>query len=109
MFLVAFFEGRPIGCGGVKLTSSQVGYIKRMWIDSGHRGLGLGRALLRALENAAQDLGCSIVQLETNRSLTGAIQLYRKSGYREVEPFNDEYYAHHWFEKELPLDQPPTT
>jgi hypothetical protein len=30
-----------------------------------------------------------------------AQQLYRSSGYREVPPFNDEHYAHHWFEKRL--------
>jgi hypothetical protein len=27
--------------------------------------------------------------------------LYRTAGYREVTPFNDEPYAHHWFEKTL--------
>jgi hypothetical protein len=41
------------------------------------------------------------VRLETNRALKEAIQLYRASGYREVEAFNTEPYAHHWFEKEL--------
>ena len=30
-----------------------------------------------------------------------AQQLYRSSGYVEVEPFNDEPYAHHWFTKSL--------
>jgi hypothetical protein len=27
--------------------------------------------------------------------------MYRQSGYVEIEPFNDEPYAHHWFEKRL--------
>ena len=39
--------------------------------------------------------------LETNASLTEAIAMYRASGYVEVEPFNDEVYADHWFEKQL--------
>lgn len=102
VFLVARLEGDPIGCGGVKRTSPEVGYIKRMWVSPAHRGAGHGRTLLRGLEEAAGGLGCRIVQLETNRSLKGAIRLYQTSGYREVEPFNDEYYAHHWFEKGLP-------
>ena len=106
LFLVAFLDDRPIGCGGVKLTSLEAGYIKRMWIDSSRRGLGLGRTLLAALEHGARDLGCAIVQLETNRVLSRAIHLYRTSGYREVEAFNDEYYAHHWFEKELAGEHP---
>ena len=39
--------------------------------------------------------------LDTNRTLTEAIVLYRKIGYQEVEAFNDEPYAHHWFRKDL--------
>jgi hypothetical protein len=39
--------------------------------------------------------------LETNRTLLEAIELYRHAGYQEVEAFNDEPYAHHWFEKRL--------
>ena len=42
-----------------------------------------------------------MLRLETNRSLTEAIGLYRASGYREVDAFNDEPYAHHWFEKRI--------
>ena len=35
------------------------------------------------------------------KSLTEAIKLYHDNGYREVERFNDEPYADHWFEKVL--------
>ena len=42
-----------------------------------------------------------VARLETNRALQEAIALYRASGYEEVAPFNDEPYAHHWFEKRL--------
>jgi hypothetical protein len=42
-----------------------------------------------------------VVRLETNRTLTEAIALYRAAGYVEVAAFNDEPYAHHWFEKRL--------
>jgi hypothetical protein len=38
------------------------------------------------------------------RALTEAIALYRAAGYREVPAFNDEPYAHHWFEKVLDGD-----
>jgi hypothetical protein len=50
-------------------------------------------------------MGYSLVRLETNKSLIEAQQLYRSAGYAEVAPFNDERYAHHWFEKRL--DQSP--
>ena len=54
--------------------------------------------------------GRDSIRLETNGALTEAIALYRSSGYEEIEPFNDEPYAHHWFGKPLPpvaSPQPP--
>jgi hypothetical protein len=47
-----------------------------------------------------------MVRLETNKSLTEAIALYRSSGYLEVQPFNDEVYADHWFQKRLSKEAP---
>ena len=57
--------------------------------------------MLGELERRALAAGCDRVQLETNRNVGEAIALYRSAGYREVPAFNDEPYAHHWFEKEL--------
>ena len=72
-----------------------------MWVSAEARGLGLGRRILAELERYARETGSRVVHLETNRTLPEAIQLYRSSGYREVPAFNDEPYAHYWFEKEL--------
>jgi ribosomal protein S18 acetylase RimI-like enzyme len=72
-----------------------------MWVAPAARGLGLGRRLLTELETRAAAAGAHTVRLETNRALTEAIRLYRSVGYRQVEAFNDEPYAHHWFEKSL--------
>jgi ribosomal protein S18 acetylase RimI-like enzyme len=69
-----------------------------MWVDESVRGLGLGRRMLTELEARAS----GTVRLETNGSLTEAIALYRAAGWAEVPAFNDEPYAHHWFEKRLP-------
>jgi ribosomal protein S18 acetylase RimI-like enzyme len=49
----------------------------------------------------ARENGASVLRLETNRALEEAIGLYRAAGFAEVAPFNDEPYAHHWFEKVL--------
>jgi len=72
-----------------------------MWVSATARGLGIGRRMLRELEQQASCRGVTTVHLETNRNLTEAIALYRSAGYREVAAFNDEPYAHHWFEKDL--------
>jgi DNA-binding MarR family transcriptional regulator/GNAT superfamily N-acetyltransferase len=100
-FVIARMRGRAVGCGGVKFKGEQPAEFKRMWIAKEARGLGLGRRLLVELENRARAAGAPAVRLETNRALTEAIAMYRKAGYVEIEPFNDEFYAHYWFEKKL--------
>jgi GNAT superfamily N-acetyltransferase len=100
-FLVMRLDGEAIGCGGFKEDASGIAYLKRMWIAPEARGLGLGKRLLAVLEERARSLGYAKLRLETEQSLTEALQLYRSSGYAEVPPFNDELYAHHWFEKTL--------
>lgn len=100
-FVLARLHGRAIGCGAVLFHDRAPAYIKRMWVDDAVRGMGVGRRILAALEQAARDHGAASVTLETNASLTEAIAMYRASGYVEVEPFNDEVYADHWFEKRL--------
>ncbi|HEX6947822.1 MAG TPA: GNAT family N-acetyltransferase [Acidimicrobiia bacterium] len=100
-FLIAYRDGAPVGCAGIKWEADASGMVKRMWVSPDARGLGLGRRLLADLERLARDRGIEILRLETNRALSEAIGLYRSAGFVEVEPFNDEPYAHHWFEKRL--------
>ncbi|MDQ2080055.1 GNAT family N-acetyltransferase [Xanthobacteraceae bacterium Astr-EGSB] len=101
IFFVARLDGRAVGCGALKARPDGIGEVKRMWVDPVARGLGIGRRLLTTLEARAQRFGLRLLRLETNHSLVEAQALYRSSGYREVLPFNDEPYAHHWFEKPL--------
>lgn len=101
LLLLARLHGEPVGCGALKLNDDEPAEIKRMWVAPSARGLGLGRRLLAELEEQARARGIMKVQLETNSTLTEAIRLYRSAGYEEVEPFNEEPYAHHWFEKRL--------
>jgi len=106
LLLVARLHGRPLGCGALKLHGRRPAEIKRMWVSADARGLGLGRRLLAELERQGWARGARQTRLETNRTLLEAISLYRSSGYVEVPAFNDEPYAHHWFEKPLQPPQP---
>jgi DNA-binding MarR family transcriptional regulator/GNAT superfamily N-acetyltransferase len=101
LLLVARLREEPVGCGALKFHQNAPAELKRMWVAPHARGLGLGRRLLQELERCAREAGVTILHLETNGTLIEAIQLYRRSGYQEVAPFNDEPYAHHWFEKRL--------
>src|SRR5215470_4999706 len=100
-FLVASVDGEPLACGVLKSIGRRVGSLKRMWVADSARGLGIGRRMLAALEAQARELGLTTLRLETNKALKEAIALYRSAGFREVARFNDDPYAHHWFEKRL--------
>jgi DNA-binding MarR family transcriptional regulator/GNAT superfamily N-acetyltransferase len=101
LLLVASVHSEPVGCGALKFHDDGIAELKRMWVAPAARGLGLGRRMLGELEACAGKRNVRILRLETNRSLNEAISMYRSAGYREVAAFNDETYAHHWFEKRL--------
>jgi DNA-binding MarR family transcriptional regulator/GNAT superfamily N-acetyltransferase len=100
-FLLARLNGQPAGCGALRTLSPGVGEIKKVWVDGAHRGLGIGLRLVEALEQQAIGLGHRTVRLDTNRALDEAKAMYRNHGYAEIERYNDNPYADHWFEKRL--------
>ncbi|WNM35864.1 helix-turn-helix domain-containing GNAT family N-acetyltransferase [Streptomyces sp. Li-HN-5-11] len=101
LFLVARLHGQPVGCAGLKLPPGAPAEIKRMWVAPHARRLGLGRRFLTELEARAVEHGRDTLRLDTNKALAAAIGLYNSFGFQEVPAFNDEPYAHHWFEKRL--------
>jgi DNA-binding MarR family transcriptional regulator/GNAT superfamily N-acetyltransferase len=101
LFLVARLRGEPVGCAGLKLPPGAPAEIKRMWVAPHARRLGLGRRFLAELEARAAQHGRDVLRLDTNKALTAAIGLYHSRGFQEIPAFNDEPYAHHWFEKRI--------
>ncbi|PRZ05736.1 MarR family transcriptional regulator with acetyltransferase activity [Isoptericola sp. CG 20/1183] len=100
-FVVATSDGVPVACGGVQPLGGGVGEIKRMWVHPQWRGAGLGSRLLRHLEGVAADLGHTTVRLDTNGTLTEAVAMYERAGYRAVDRYNDNPHATHFFAKRL--------
>jgi DNA-binding MarR family transcriptional regulator len=101
VLLVARLRSEPIACGAVRLHPGEAAEIKRVWVAPSARRLGVARRVLAELEEHARRAGATVVHLDTNKALHAATTLYRSAGYEEVAPFNDEPYAHHWFEKRL--------
>lgn len=102
-FFVVTDADDVVGCGGLQRHDDDTAEIKRMWIDPARRGGGLGRRLLAHLEDAAVGLGYRSVVLDTNSTLTEAIAMYERAGYRSIERYNDNPYAQRWFTKDLPF------
>lgn len=90
---VAFFvvreDGKPAGCGGVKLFGTEYGEVKRMYVRPEFRGAGLGRKMLRHLDDYARKKGVPILRLETGIYQSEAIALYERYGFERVGPFGE--------------------
>ena len=100
-FILAVSDGLPIGCVGLKGTDKGYAEIKRLWVAPSARGLGLAHRLMAAVEDTARNLGIALLRLDTNRALPEAVSMYRKTGWTEIDRFNDDPYPDFFFEKHL--------
>ena len=88
-FLIAYLDDDPVGCGAVRRIDESTAELKRMYVDPRLRGLGIGRAILEALEHEARLLGVSRVVLETGTRLAPAIRMYEAMGYARIPLFGE--------------------
>jgi GNAT superfamily N-acetyltransferase len=87
LFVVAGIGEHLAGCGAFRPYDRDIVEIKRMFVKSAHRGHGIGRAILRRLEDEARQRGFRFAVLETGNRQPEAIALYEASGYRRIELF----------------------
>lgn len=102
-FLIASLDDIPVGCVIVQALDREAGVaeVKRLWVSTTARRQGLAKALMDAAEQAAREMGFRTLRLDTNSALPEAAALYRRTGWTEIEPFNDDPYAEVFFEKKL--------
>ena len=87
LFLVAWVDGVPAGCGGWRDLGDGRAEIKRMFTAAAYRNRGVARAVLAALERTAAQAGVEEIVLETGTVQPEAIALYESSGYRPTDGF----------------------
>jgi GNAT superfamily N-acetyltransferase len=89
-FLVAWLDGRPVGCGALRpAPTGEPGSaeVKRMYVAPEARRRGVSRVVLAGLEDAARDLGYRRVILETGVRQPEAMALYESAGYTPIESY----------------------
>jgi putative acetyltransferase len=87
VFLVARMDGEPVGCGALRPYGDGRIELKRMYVRPAHRGRGLSRAILVALEDEARAEGATHVILETGDRQHAAVALYERSGYEAIPKY----------------------
>jgi putative acetyltransferase len=86
-FIVMRDGGRAIGCGGLCRFDVTRAELKRMYVAPEVRGRGLGRVLLRRIEEEAKALGYDRLVLETITLMSEAMRLYESEGYAAIPAY----------------------
>lgn len=99
---VAVNGEQGIGCVALRPLETGVGEVKRMFVDSEWRGMGVGRALLLALAEGARARGLSMLRLGTLHDMDAALALYQSLGFTPIERYRaDELIDTRFFELSL--------
>jgi GNAT superfamily N-acetyltransferase len=86
-FLVAKIDGEPVGCAGLQPLEPRIAEVRRLYVRPAHRGHGISRRLLAALEELAREWGVVTLRLETGDLQPESIGLYQSTGYRRIPAF----------------------
>ena len=87
--LLALRDAEPIGCAALRALGDAPdgAEVKRLYVQPNGRGLGLGRALARAVIERARMIGYRELKLDTLATMREARSLYASLGFRECAPY----------------------
>jgi carbonic anhydrase len=88
--LLAKTSGEVVGCVGLRPLEPGICEMKRLWVEPGWGGYGIGRALAQAVIDAAREVGYTRMRLDTIPARMPAAQgLYRGLGFGEIPAYYD--------------------
>lgn len=100
--LVAVCEGEIVGTASLHYREAGGLYLSSMAVSPKVQGRGIGYYLLKAVEERAQEKGCSVISLECCEFLKMAVAMYKRMGY-ERTGYRRPYYGVEVFEMKKQL------
>jgi GNAT superfamily N-acetyltransferase len=85
--LLARVGAADAGCVALRPLAADICEMKRLYVRSAHRGLGLGRTLAAAVVEHARRIGYLTMRLDTVPAMREAAALYESLGFRDIEPY----------------------
>ncbi len=88
VIFITYNEARsPLGCFGIRELEDSICELKRMYLKKEARGLGIGKRMLSKSIEIGKQLGYKKMRLDTLPTMQSAINLYKKVGFHEIEPY----------------------
>lgn len=99
---LAKLDRMPAGCVALKAQEPLIGEVKRMYVLTTARRMGVARALMQRLLSDARQMGYQRIRLGTLDEMTAAQALYRELGFVEIPRYRpDELVDTVFFECDL--------
>jgi ribosomal protein S18 acetylase RimI-like enzyme len=77
----------PAGCVALRKLEDDTCEMKRMFVKPEFRGKGIGKKLIQAIIEQAQEIGYKKIRLDTISTMTIAINIYESVGFKEINPY----------------------
>jgi len=85
--LVAYMDGVPVACAGLRKYSESDIEIKRVWVAPEYRGHHIATDLMKKIEDKAKRQGFLRAILQTRELMHSAVELYEKLGYYRINNY----------------------
>ncbi|WP_437923048.1 GNAT family N-acetyltransferase [Sorangium sp. So ce291] len=85
--LLCTVEQVPRGCVALQAITAEDCEMKRLYVQPGQRGLGLGRRLVARVLDEARAIGYRRIYLDTLPSMARAAAMYEALGFEDVPPY----------------------
>lgn len=99
---IALKNDKAVGVAGIKRFNEKECELKRMFVQTGSRGLGIGKLLLAKCIAIAKSLNYYTIKLDTADFMKSAIKLYTDNGFAEIAAYRyNPYDEARYFELNL--------
>jgi GNAT superfamily N-acetyltransferase len=89
VFVVAYVQGLPVGCGAIRPLDREYTELKRFYVEPGYRKQGIAARMLEVLELKARDRNFAGIRLETGAAQPESLAFYQKHGYVTIEKYGE--------------------